>query len=462
MSNEKHRPASSVVDLERARARLTSASGKATPESLAAELDAVRELLDQGLSSEARKRLNLLLSAARTHPALLAQARRALSIALEMQGHFRESLDAVSMYEDMELCAKLEAELIAKLQIQIALAYNYNRDHPKAISLLKSTLREAPESGPIAGAAYTALARVYRSITEYPIARDNSQRALECYRQSGEWRGLAETYFGLGIADIQEGNYEAAIDNFGQTIKLVGDHPASYLLGRTYANMAGGCWFLKRPHDGIRYLEKAIAYYERTDHKASAAEGYNNLGINLVLLGQWDRAQEALERALSIAGEANDSGNELPMILDSLGELLMLRGELDEAHSLLERAVALATEKGNNWYRCQSHRTLGRCYVAMRQSEPALAQATSALTLADLIGDRPAICESRLLLVEASLMAGQVEEARDDLQKVAALITDSETDLLIAGEAQRLHGLLEMASGQAGLAAQHWQKRLDL
>ena len=114
--------------------------------------------------------------------------------------------------------------------------------------------------------------------------------------------------------------------------------------------MAGACWFLKRPQDGIRYLEKAIAYYERTDHKASAAEGYNNLGINLVLLGQWDRAQEALERALSIAGEANDGGNEVPMILDSLGELLMLRGELEEAHTLLERAVALATEKGNNWY----------------------------------------------------------------------------------------------------------------
>jgi len=64
---------------------------------------------------------------------------------------------------------------------------------------------------------------------------------------------------------------------------------------------------------------------------------------------------------LSIAGEANDIGNEVPMILDSLGELLMLRGELEEAHSLLERAVALATEKGNNWYRCQTHRTLGRC-----------------------------------------------------------------------------------------------------
>src|SRR2546430_9692471 len=48
------------------------------------------------------------------------------------------------------------------------------------------------------------------------------------------------------------------------------------------------------------------------------------------------------------------------------------------------------------------------------------------------------------------------------LQKVAALISDSETDLLLAGEAQRLHGLLEMATGNAGLAAQHFGRSVSI
>ncbi len=462
MSKEKQNQNSSVVDLQDARTRLRSLSGKSSPESLSAELDAVRELLDQGLSTEARTRLNVILSAARSHRALLAQARCALSIALEMQGHFRESLDAVSMYEDPEMRAKLDAALNARLQTQIALAYNYNRDHPKAISLLKATLREVGEEGAVAGAAFTALARVYRSITEYTIARDYSYRALECYRQTGDWRGLAEAYFGLGIADIQEGNYDAAIENFNQAINLVGDHPASYMLGRVYANMAGACWFLKRPQEGIRYLEKAIGYYERTDHKASAAEGYNNLGINLVLIGQWDRAQEALERALSIATELEDRGAELPMILDSLGELLMLRGDLEEAHAYLERAVALADEKGHNWYRCQTHRTFGRCLVAMKDGDRALAQAKTALEIAELIRDRPAICESRLLLTEALLMCGDSVAASDNLEILAELITDSENDLLFAGEMQRLNGLLEMSNGDAGMAAQHFGRSVSI
>ncbi len=462
MRKEKRKADNAVVDLEHARARLLSRGGKSSPESLAGDLEVVRGLLDQGLTIEARSRLNSLLSQTRNHPALLAQARRALSQALEMQGEYRESLDAVAMYEDPESRVKLDLALSANLRVQIALAYNYNGDHPKAVALLKATLRDLPEEGPGAGAVYAALARVYRSIAEYPIARDYSHRALESYRQSGDWRGLAEAYFGLAAADVHEGLHEESLENFGQALQLIGDHPASFLLGRIYANMAGACWFLKRPQEGIRLLEKAIGYYERTDHKNNAADGYNNLGINLVLMGQWDRAQEALERALALATEADDRGAEVPMILDSLGELRALRGDLEEAQSYLQRAVALATERGNKWYLGQTVRTLGRCYLAMKRGAEALATAKTALELAETIGDRQAICESRLLFAEASLECGANDESAANLQSLAQLITDTPTDLLLAGEAQRLHGLLEMARGDAATAAQHFGRSVSI
>ena len=441
--------------------RLRSRAGKASPESLTQELETVRSLLDQGLTIEARARLNSLLSQARNYPSLLAQARCALSIALEMRGDYRESLEAVAMYEEADARATLDANLSARLRVQIALALNYNGDHPKAITLLKATLRDLPEEGPEVGAAYVALARVYRSINEYPIARDYAQRALASYRQSGDWRGLAEAYFGLATADLQEGRYEEALDNFGQALKLVGDHPASFLLGKIYSNMAGACWFLKRPLEGIRYLEEAIGYYERTDHKNNAANGYNNLGLNLVLVGQWERAQKALERALSIVSESGDRA-EVPMILDSLGELRTLRGDLDKGHAYLERAVELATEKGNKWYEGQSRRNLGRCYLAMGRSSEALKLSKQALKLAELIGDRQAICESNLLLAEALLACGNAEDCEANLQSVAQLITDSPADLLLTGEAQRLHGLLEMRRSDAAMAAQHFGRSVSI
>src|ERR1043165_7545857 len=444
-----------VVDLADARVKIRSRV-RPTTESLTRELDEIRSLLDQGLSTEAKARLSLLIANARSHDSVLALARCALSVALEQQGHYRDSLAAVSMYETPESRAKLDDETSSYLRVQIGLAYNYNGDHPKAIAMLKSTLRDYAESGSVnPGHIYAALSRVYRTISEYPIARDYAQRALESFRQSGDWRGLAESYFGVGVADIHEGNYESCLDNLDQALKLIGDRPAAYVLGRTYANMAGACWFLKRPQEGIEHLKKAITYYERTDHKTNAADGYNNLGINLILIGQWERAQEALERAFSLATEVDERGAKVPMILDSLGELHMLRGDLDQAKDYLTRAVALATENGNKWYAGQALRTLARCYLATDDPANALAKAKEALGLAELIGDRQGICESRLIAAEAYLKTNKLEDCNRELQYVTAETSDATSDLNFTGEAHRLSGMLNMARGDAESAAQH-------
>src|SRR5690242_21667966 len=451
-----------VVDLADARVKIRSRV-RPTTESLMHELDEIRSLLDQGLSTEAKARLSLLIANARNHASVLALARCALSVTLEQQGHYRDSLAAVSMYETPESRAKLDEQTVSYLRVQIGLAYNYNGDHPKAVAMLKSTLRDYAETGVAnLGHIYAALSRIYRTISEYPIARDYAQRALEQFRQSGEWRGLAESYFGVGVADIQEGNYEAGLENLEQALKLIGDRPAAYVLGRTYANMAGACWLLKRPQEGIDYLKKAITYYERTDHKTNAADGYNNLGINLILIGQWDRAQEALERAFSLATEVDERGAKVPMILDSLGELHMLRGDLDQAKDYLTRAVALATENGNKWYAAQALRTLGRCYLVIDDPTNALVKAREALNLAEIIGDRQAICESRLIAAEAHLLTRELNESARLLQQVSADTTDSATDLGFTGEAHRLYGMLAMARSDASSAAQHFGSSVSI
>lgn len=451
-----------VVDLADARVKIRSRV-RPTTESLTRELDEIRSLLDQGLSTEAKARLASLIANARNHQSVLALARCALSITLEQQGHYRDSLAAVSMYETPESRAKLDNQTTSYLRVQIGLGYNYNGDHPKAIAMLKSTLRDYSESGATnLGHIYAALSRVYRTISEYPIARDYAQRALESFRQNGDWRGLAESYFGVGVADMQEGNYEASLENLEQALKLIGDRPAAYMLGRTYANMAGSCWFLKRPQEGIDYLKKAITYYERTDHKTNAADGYNNLGINLILIGQWDRAQEALERAFALATEVDERGAKVPMILDSLGELHMLRGDLDQAKDYLSRAVTLAHENGNKWYAAQALRTLARCYVAIEDPASALTKAREALSVAEIIGDRQAICESRLIAAEAHLQRRELDECSRELQFVADQTTDSATDLGFTGEAHRLNGILNMARNDNAAAAQHFGSSVSI
>ena len=322
-----------------------------------------------------------------------------------MQGRYRESLEAVSPYEATAARADLDQEALACVRVHLGLAYNYTGDHPKAVAILNVALRAAieNESDPQIGNVYVALARVYRSINEYTIARDYATKALEHFRSAGDWRGLAEAYFGLALANVFEGQWEAGLENLGQARALIGERPATYLLGKIHTNMAGACWFLKRPQEGIGYLEKAVDYYEHTEHKANAMDGYNNLGETLMLVGEWERAQKALARALELANEIDKRPAAAATVLDSLGKLHLLRGQLDDAQKLLEEAVATATQHGNKWYEGQAIRTLSHCLLAKGEIAAALDHAQQALALGEKIGDRQAICESRLLMAEALL-----------------------------------------------------------
>jgi transcriptional regulator with PAS, ATPase and Fis domain/Tfp pilus assembly protein PilF len=462
-SRAEPRDGEGVVQLADARRR-TRLRSDVSDASLLAELESAHELLDSGRTAEAETRLRQIVRAARYDDALLARARCLLSAALEMQGHYRDSLNAVLVYESPQVCAALDAETATLVRVQLGIAYNYMGDHPKAIALLNAALRDAEESGSSAqlGALYMALSRVYRHINEYPIALGHSERALEHFRNTGDWRGMAESYFGIALAGIYEGSYEPALENYEQALKLIGDRPASYLLGKIYANMAGACWFLKRPHEGIRYLEKAIDYYERTDHKANAALGYNNLGINLMLVGDWRRAEEVLHRALSLATEIDEQGAKVPMILDSLAELQLLRGNFAESLENLTRAVEIANRHGNKWYSGQALRTRARCQLASGEPARALEDARDALELAERIGDRQAVCDSRLLLADAHLRHGEADEAEAQLEKVAEQTTDSAADLAVAGEAQRLHGHAALARGDTTLAVHHFGRSVSI
>ena len=143
-----------VVDLAKARTKLRSRGGRASSASLKNELSEINLLLDKGLSIEARSRLSDLISAAHHDAEVLAEARLALSIALEMHGDYKMSLQAVAMYEPDEAKVNLPIDLALKLGVQVAVAYNYCGDHPKAIALLKVALRESLEQHTSAAAGH--------------------------------------------------------------------------------------------------------------------------------------------------------------------------------------------------------------------------------------------------------------------------------------------------------------------
>src|SRR5688572_2051629 len=100
----------------------------------------VGQKLREGKSSEAESTLINAIDSYRLDPERLANLRRLLSFTYETIGRYKESLDAIKPYEDEDVLSQLTTDTQVRITTQLAISFNNVGDHPKAVTLLKSTL----------------------------------------------------------------------------------------------------------------------------------------------------------------------------------------------------------------------------------------------------------------------------------------------------------------------------------
>jgi len=230
------------------------------------------------------------------------------------------------------------------------------------------------------------------------------------------------------------------------------------MLGKLYTDMSGAYWFLRRPQDGIACLEKSIEFFDQTEHALNSVIAYNNLGINLMLIGEWNKAEEMINRALEIGLKENYV--HVAGIYDSLGELKILRNELAEAEELLDTAVAFAEKHKHIWYTVQSMRNLARCYLAKNEFEKAIAKARETVDMAVEAGGKHYANMAGLVLAESHLQQGDVDECEDALLVIEE--SDPSADFFVLGNIQRIRGLAALADGDPELAIHHFSRGLTI
>ena len=135
----------------------------------------------------------------------------------------------------------------------------------------------------------------------------------EHFRQTGEWRGLAEAYFGVWLIFMKVTTRPGL--KISDNTKAHRRETSRLRAGPTYANMAVRLLVSETTAGRHRLPQEGNYLLRAYRSQNECADGYNNLGINLILIGQWDRAQEAFERAfalllkwMSAARSADDPG----------------------------------------------------------------------------------------------------------------------------------------------------------
>jgi len=438
----------------------TQRRGSLSAEMLNTIFTGIGQKLREGRSSEAERLVTEAIEKGNHLDDDLANLKRLLAFTLETVGRYKESLEVIKPYEDDEMLGRLRAETQVRVTTQLAISYNNLGDHPKAVTLLKSNLEKAKANdlSHLFGSIEIGLARVYRKLNEYPICRDHAERSLTDLRANGDWLGMAEAYREIAISHHQEGSSEKALEYFDLGIQIIGERSAPFMLGKLYTDMSGAYWFLRRPQDGIACLEKSIEFFEQTEHVLNSITAYNNLGIHLLHIGEWTKAEEIITRALYLAKQTNHA--HVAGILDSLGELKILRGDLPAAQKLLEEAVKQARERKREWYEVQAMRNLSRCLLAEGKYAKASEKARATIELGRQIGAGHYANMAGLVVAESSLKQGSLAECENSLLVVED--NDPSTDFFVLGNIQRIRGLLSIEAGDNELGVHHFNRALTI
>jgi tetratricopeptide (TPR) repeat protein len=354
-------------------------------------------------------------------------ALRTALLPLGASGRILTSLrEAESLAETLD-----DSRRLGQVSVHLSLHFSTRGAFDQAIAAAQRALALAMASGDVVlhGLANQNLGRAYQAQGDY-------RRAIDCFGQTvaaldgtrrHERFGLtnlpaviSRAHLALCHAELGMFAEGRALGEEGLLIVETAAHPGSLMI----ASWGMGLLAL---HQGdlqraFPLLERAIGICQDADLQAYFPRMAAALGEAYTLAGRVADGVPLLTQAMEQT-VATDIGRLQTLCSLPLGEAQVLAGRLEEAHALVERALALAREHQERGNEAYALRLLGDI-VARREppeSAPAEAHYRQALAPAEELGMRPLQAHCHLSLGTLYAKIGRYEQARTELSTAIEL-----------------------------------------
>jgi DNA-binding NtrC family response regulator/tetratricopeptide (TPR) repeat protein len=320
-------------------------------------------------------------------------------------------------------------------------------DQSRAIALLGRALRHAEQAhdSEAIGLAHYELGLCYKQVGDTAIVREHIAKAAPALHAAGNRRYLALLHSLSGVVLAQAGHTEEATAAFKQAERLATSVQAQDVLGIICSNEANVAVIQHKHEHALALAERSAALQEQVGPGRGLAISYATLGQILVKLGQLERAERVLHRALEIRSVSQF--NEITgAVFDTLAEISLMRGGYESAGDYLRKAGEAYGNYGAQtslWYEWSIR--LLEAKLAARRGD-----AEAALRLANDIASKAPPAESiqaDLIAGEALIAAGRVQEAETQLATIATHI-DARAMPGAWGMFLRMRGSLHGAAGR--------------
>lgn len=375
-----------------------------------------------------------------------------------------EAASLLASYEEAEMRAHLSSAAQQALCLRLASVRTEAGDYPVAISYAKHalTIAETSRDPRGQGAAHLSLGKVYRIIGQMQFSRDHYLEAIRHNRMVGERVLIAQGYSGLSHICIAEGDYASGQNYLSQALELIHEDDEPFLYGHICINLAVTSLLQEEGSvsERVKLLERAATIFRRLGNDNFLVRAYTNLGYQLLLIGELERAEETLRRTIEV-GSRIKSQKAVANAYETLAEMYAIAGEFDKSEECI--AAALNEIKGfEQFNEAQILVTQGRMLWMKGNFDEARAKLISACEFNSRIHFLQGFFTAQLYLIELACDAKDLAEAEKLFAEIDPAEVDALNSLAVLGHLRIVTGRFALCKGQFEEACQPLQQAISI
>ncbi|MEQ1892513.1 MAG: tetratricopeptide repeat protein [Planctomycetota bacterium] len=353
----------------------------------------------------------------------------------------------------------------AEARIALSQALQAQGDYPGALEEARraESLARKLSRDELLAAAFQQTGWVELRMADFKAAQAHAEQARELLAPHGNSDALVRTLTLLGAIRQSGDDPEGALERYLEALAMGQEMGDELAVARSQNNVGLVYWDLLRYEEALASLHEALAVHERLGPRSNLANTLNNVGLILIELERPAEAVPYLERALvldeqagHLYGQAKDLSN-----LGGAHEQL-----LDSAKALAchERALALREEIGDKEGIVRTRGALARMRLARGEAPLALPMVEAAIALAAEIDARRDHAELHETLAEVRAALGDDAGALEAYRRFHELETELAEGVSSAriAELELRHREAEHARDHAALAAEAAVRQQEL
>jgi DNA-binding NtrC family response regulator/tetratricopeptide (TPR) repeat protein len=299
------------------------------------------------------------------------------------------------------------------------------------------------------GLSHYELAICYRQVGDAAIVREHLTAAASALHAAGDRRYQAMVHSLSGVSLAQEGRLEEALVAMRHAERLAVAAQAGDVLATIYGNQANVASLQHRHEEALALAERSVELQQESGTPHGLGIALGSLGQICVRVGDLNRAEETLNRALDVRSPLRFMRETTGAVFDTLAQIHLIRGQLEEAGRALERAKEAYGEYGaqtSRWYQWGLRVLEARLTLRRGQAREALAMANDIASMEGIPGVYAILGE--LIAIEALLAVGASSECEERLESVGLRIQPGAMSGTW-GEFLRLRGRVRAVHGRA-------------